>query len=456
LSNYNIFYSELKKVLYNKNLLAVFINGFLPLLYVIVFNFYGAEKYGLDFLGDYSYKIAFATIVNSLLTFGVTTYSSKYVVELIYLKKSPFLFLFNVYLIELIKLVPVVIILYFFIDLFKLEYFSTAIILVTNILIILPVSFFFQIREARELFARSFFDYFLLSTLKLCAFLFYGLIYKQGQFASFYIITTFVPHIIFIWYLCVRYKIHRYLFDLLSVDRISSNLFLYKNTVQNLYKFSFKLSPLILFESISSNLGVFYLKKFTGNSEIGIYRLFQTVLGVILTLNALWSKYIGPSIIIQSLSTANKNAIEKLLNKAILGNLVATFSISLLIYSFYSFESSFLYGLKFFGTYSICAMLGILIVVSSGIIGTLYTSINKPQFIPIFVGVGSFSFAAQLLLLPVSINNVLLYHFVSYLLTQILSFYYAIFYLNYNLKSVFYFLLFFGFLVLVSLFMLKV
>lgn len=296
---------------------------------------------------------------------------------------------------------------------------------------------------------------FLLNALKICAFVIYYLIFERGQFISFYIITSIFPNIIFISYLCIRYKIHRFLLELLNFERIASNLFVYKIDLLNLYKFSLKLSPLILFESITSNLAVFYLKKFTGNSVIGIYRLFQTVLGVIITLNALWSRYISPSIIIQSLSPTNKNATAILLNKAILGNLVATCSICLLILYFYHYKITVFADFIFLGTFGIYVMLGIFIIVSTGIIGTLFTGINKPQLIPVFVGVGSLSFAAQLFWLPISIENVLLYHLISYFLTQILSLYYAIYFLNYNMKKVFYFLIFFGSVILVFLFMLR-
>ncbi len=448
-----LFNNNLKKILFNKNLIAVFINGFLPLCYTVVFNFYGTYRFGLEFFGDFSYYVAIATTINTLVTFGVTTYSSRFIVELIHFKKSPGHFLINVYLIEFLKLVPVISILYLVSNYIDLNLLAISIILVTNVLVILPISFFFQLRDARGLFSRSFSDLLLLNLGKIGAFYFYCFIFHRGQIITFFLVSTVIPNVVFLWYLCMRYKIHQHCYNSIKLNGLKLYVLNYKSELENLYKFSAKLSPLILFESITSNIGVFYLKDVTGNREIGIYKLFQTILSIIQMLNSLWSKYITPSLVVHSFSFSVQR-MSRLINNAILGNVIVACCISMLVIFLHFLDSPSFLVFKYFDSQSVIIIPGILIVVSTGIVGSLYTSMNKPHLIPVFVGSGSLVFASQVFLLPVSINNILIYHLIGYLLTQLLSFFYAIYILDFRLKRIFYGLIIFAVFLLITLLML--
>jgi O-antigen/teichoic acid export membrane protein len=381
---------------------------------------------GLEIFGEFSLVASYISIFFSVITSGILTGFKREAVRFSTNNENVGNFLFSIFLFTVIAVVLFSLIIFIFensfFNLFNIqkEYRNILIFyLVSHVLFFFPgqllIFTFESFQDIKPLFKIN-----LLSNF-IKAFGIILLIFFIVNVNNAIIVYFLVPNFTILFF-SYRYIRNNYNFKI-NLKELRHSLKSFKNA----FTYSLKLYPLMLAELVIGNIAIVLLGKYHSTESVGVFKILFNYYLVIKFIPQFFGKVITPTL--TNLFFENKkNKIITYYN--------FTFKLSILLCSlitifFLGFVEELLgiYGIN--GSEYVIGMTILLasnIVLTGHMIGGVFQAYNNPQFISLFVGIGSLSnyFLAVYLIPDYGITGACISIFISNLISQVGLHYYAV------------------------------
>lgn len=388
----------------NKSILqSSFIYNGLNTIQAILFGFLTSLLFtrilGLEIFGEFSLIASYISIFFSVITSGVLTGFKREAIRYSTTGKSVGNFLFLIFFFTVIStLIFSILILLFedtFFDLFNIQkdYRNILILyLVGHVLIYVPgrlINFTFEsFQDIKPIFKINLLSNLVKSTGVIL------LLFFTINIDNAVIVYFIVPNaVILIFSYNHIKKYYNFKFKL-------EELKFYSNSLKEVFSYSFKLYPLMLSELILGNIAIVILSRNFSTEIIGIFKVLFNYYLVLKYVPQFLGKVISP--------TLTKLFFENKISKVV-DYYNFTFKLSILICSLLSIffigyinELLEIYGINA-KEYSLSMVVLLLsnLVLTGSLIGGVYQAYNFPQFISLFVGIGSIiNFGFSIYLIP--------------------------------------------------------
>ena len=354
---------------------------------------------GLEIFGKFSLVASYISIFFSVITTGILTGFKREAIRYSTNEENVGNFLFIIFLFTVIATVLFsAIILFFensFFDLFNIqkEYRNVLILyLLSYVLIYVPGSLIIftleSFQDIKPIFKISLLSNFI-KTIGILSLIFFAL-NVHNAIIVYFLIPNFI--IVFFSYNHIK---KNYNFKL-NLKELKYSL----KSLKKVFSYSLKLYPLMLAELILGNIAIIILSKTHSVEIIGVFKVLFNYYLVIKFVPLFFGKVISP--------TLTKLVFEHKNSKVVM-YYNFTFKLSVLICSlltilFIGYTSELLsiygiYGKEY--TLSMIILLLSNLVLAGCLIGAVFQAYNYPQFISIFVGIGSIiNFGLSISLIP--------------------------------------------------------
>ena len=415
----------------NKTLLtsSFFYNG-LNTIQSILFGFLTSllftKIFGLEILGEFTLVATYITIFFSIITSGILTGFKREAIRFSTTNNNIGNFLFLVFSFTLVLTILFLGIIFLFenfiFELFNIkniDYNTLLLYLISHVLFFVPGSLlmftFESFQNIKPLFRISILSNFI-KTISL------GLmVYFTLNINNAIVVYFLVPNVI-IFFLSFIHIVNNYNFKINFKE-----IHLSFNSFKNAFLYSIKLYPLMIAELILGNIAIILLSKSQSIESIGVFKILFNYYLVLKFIPEFFGRVINP--------TLTKLYFEKKKSKVIT-YYNFTFKLSVLICSCLTmFFVGFLKELLgIYGIYDSEYIIGMTILLASNLIltgsmiGGVFQAYNNPQFISLFVGIGSLSsyFLAVYLIPNYGITGACFSILGSNLISQIGLHYYAV------------------------------
>ena len=355
--------------------------------------------FGLEILGEFTLVATYITIFFAVITSGILTGFKREAIMFSTTNNNIGNFLFLVYIFTLVITILFSALFFLFEDfifellnLQNINYNTLVLYLISHVLFFVPASLlmftFESFQNIKPLFRISFSSN-VIKTIGLVLMVYFTLNVNNAIIVYF-----LVPHIV-ISFLSFIHILNNYNFKINFKE-----IYLSFNSFKNALLYSIKLYPLMIAELIIGNIAIILLSKSHSIESIGVFKILFNYYLVLKFIPEFFGRVINP--------TLTKLYFEKKESKVLI-YYNFFFKLSILVCScltifFVGYTRELLGIYSIYGSEYIICMIILLasnLILTGSMIGGIFQAYNHPEFISLFVGIGSItSYILAIYLIP--------------------------------------------------------